>query len=77
MLTYFGKRLLLGVVTIWFIASATFFGMHAVPGDPLAGDKAMALSPARGSPGTACMPKNVALAINQMVTTPSSRRLPK
>ena len=41
MLTYFGKRLLLGVVTIWFIASATFFGMHAVPGDPLAGDKAM------------------------------------
>jgi ABC-type dipeptide/oligopeptide/nickel transport system permease component len=28
-------------VTIWFIASATFFGMHAVPGDPLAGDKAM------------------------------------
>ena len=41
MLTYFGKRLLLGVVTIRFIASATFFGMHAVPGDPLAGDKAM------------------------------------
>jgi ABC-type dipeptide/oligopeptide/nickel transport system permease component len=33
--------LLLGLVTIWFIASATFFGMHAVPGDPLAGDKAM------------------------------------
>ena len=33
MLTYFGKRLLLGVVTIWFIASATFLGMHAVPGD--------------------------------------------
>ncbi len=41
MLSYFGKRLLLGLVTIWFIASATFFGMHAVPGDPLAGDKAM------------------------------------
>ena len=32
---------MLGLVTIWFIASATFFGMHAVPGDPLAGDKAM------------------------------------
>lgn len=41
MLKYFAKRLLLGLVTIWFIASATFFGMHAVPGDPLAGDKAM------------------------------------
>ena len=41
MLKYFAKRLFLGLVTIWFIASATFFGMHAVPGDPLAGDKAM------------------------------------
>ena len=41
MLKYFAKRLILGLVTIWFIASATFFGMHAVPGDPLAGDKAM------------------------------------
>ena len=41
MLTYFAKRIVLGLVTIWFIASATFFGMHAVPGDPLAGDKAM------------------------------------
>ena len=41
MLKYFAKRFFLGLVTIWFIASATFFGMHAVPGDPLAGDKAM------------------------------------
>ena len=41
MLKYFAKRIVLGLVTIWFIASATFFGMHAVPGDPLAGDKAM------------------------------------
>ena len=41
MLGYFAKRIVLGLVTIWFIASATFFGMHAVPGDPLAGDKAM------------------------------------
>ena len=41
MLKYFAKRLVLGLVTIWFIASATFFGMHAVPGDPLAGDKAV------------------------------------
>lgn len=41
MLKYFAKRIVLGLVTIWFIASATFFGMHAVPGDPLAGDKAL------------------------------------
>ena len=41
MLRYFAKRIALGLVTIWFIASATFFGMHAVPGDPLAGDNAM------------------------------------
>ena len=40
MLRYFAKRIALGLVTR-FIASATFFGMHAVPGDPLAGDKAM------------------------------------
>ena len=38
------KRLLQGVVTVWFIATATFFGMHAVPGDPLAADKAMTAS---------------------------------
>jgi ABC-type dipeptide/oligopeptide/nickel transport system permease component len=24
---------------VWFIATATFFGMHAVPGDPLSSDK--------------------------------------
>ena len=40
MLKYFCKRLLLGAITIWFIATATFFGMHAVPGDPLSSDKA-------------------------------------
>jgi len=34
-------RLIQGVVTVWFIATATFLAMHAVPGDPLAGDKAM------------------------------------
>ena len=39
MLTYTLKRLLQGVITVWFIATATFFGMHAVPGDPLAADK--------------------------------------
>ncbi len=34
-------RLLQGIITIWFIATATFLAMHAVPGNPLAGDKAM------------------------------------
>ena len=33
------KRLVQGAVTVWFIATATFFAMHMVPGDPLAGDK--------------------------------------
>jgi oligopeptide transport system permease protein len=41
MLSYILKRLLLGLLTIWFIATATFFMMHAVPGDPLSGEKAM------------------------------------
>lgn len=35
------RRLLSGLVTIWFIATATFFAMHIVPGDPLANEKAM------------------------------------
>ena len=39
MLIYTLKRLALGVLTVWFIATATFFGMHAVPGDPLSSDK--------------------------------------
>ncbi len=34
------KRLLQGLVTIWFIATATFAAMHAVPGDPLSNEKA-------------------------------------
>lgn len=41
MAQYILKRLLSGVVTIWFIATATFIAMHLVPGDPLSGDKAM------------------------------------
>jgi ABC-type dipeptide/oligopeptide/nickel transport system permease component len=28
-----------GVVTVWFIATATFMAMHAVPGDPLSSEK--------------------------------------
>ena len=35
------KRLIQGLITVWFIATATFFGMHAVPGDPLSGEKAL------------------------------------
>ena len=42
MLVYTLKRLLQGIVTVWFIATATFFAMHAVPGNPLTNDKAVA-----------------------------------
>ena len=38
---YAGKRLLQGVITVWFIATATFIAMHSVPGDPLLSDKAL------------------------------------
>ena len=41
MLTYTLKRILQAVITVWFIATATFFAMHAVPGDPLQSDKAV------------------------------------
>ena len=40
MLTYTLKRLLQGIVTVWFIATTTFVAMHAVPGDPLANQRA-------------------------------------
>jgi ABC-type dipeptide/oligopeptide/nickel transport system permease component len=38
-LAYLGKRLAQGVITVWFIATATFIAMHAVPGDPLSGER--------------------------------------
>jgi ABC-type dipeptide/oligopeptide/nickel transport system permease component len=38
---YIFQRLLSGLITIWFIATATFFAMHAVPGDPLSNEKAV------------------------------------
>ena len=41
MLQYTLRRLLQGIITVWFIATATFVAMHAVPGDPLTGAKAM------------------------------------
>ena len=41
MFLYAVKRLIQGIVTVWFIATATFFAMHGVPGDPLMNDKAV------------------------------------
>ena len=41
MLRYIGRRLLSGLITVWFIATATFAGMHSVPGDPLLNAKAV------------------------------------
>lgn len=41
MLMYTAKRLLAGIITVWFIATATFIAMHQVPGDPLMNDKAV------------------------------------
>ena len=41
MLRYTVKRLIQGVITVWFIATATFLAMHSIPGDPLTSDKAV------------------------------------
>ncbi|HAK51933.1 MAG TPA: ABC transporter permease [Gammaproteobacteria bacterium] len=41
MIVYTLKRSLAGVITVWFIATATFIAMHQVPGDPLLNDKAV------------------------------------
>ncbi len=41
MLYYTLKRLLAGIITVWFIATATFIAMHQVPGDPLMNEKAV------------------------------------
>jgi ABC-type dipeptide/oligopeptide/nickel transport system permease component len=40
MLAYAAKRLIQGIITVWFIATATFAAMHAVPGDPLTSERA-------------------------------------
>lgn len=34
MLKYIIKRLLVGVLTLFILATITFFGVHAMPGDP-------------------------------------------
>ena len=41
MISYIVKRLFQGILTVWFIATATFFAMHNVPGDPLLNDQAV------------------------------------
>jgi len=40
LVAYTFKRLIQGVITVWFIATATFAAMHAVPGDPLMSERA-------------------------------------
>lgn len=40
MWSYTVKRILQGIITVWFIATATFIAMHNVPGDPLSSDRA-------------------------------------
>jgi ABC-type dipeptide/oligopeptide/nickel transport system permease component len=41
MVAYALKRLAFGVLTVFFIATATFAAMHLVPGDPISGTRAM------------------------------------
>ncbi len=41
MLRYTVKRFIQGIITVWFIATATFVAMHSVPGDPLIQNKAV------------------------------------
>ena len=41
MMFYILKRVLLALATIWIVITVTFFVMHAVPGNPFAGEKAL------------------------------------
>ncbi len=43
-LMYIVKRVLLAIVTIWVVITVTFFVMHAVPGGPFIGEKAVSES---------------------------------
>ena len=38
MIRYMAKRLLLGAVTLFALATVTFFLMHLIPGSPFAGE---------------------------------------
>ena len=40
-LKYIIKRLLLAVLTVWLVITVTFFVMHAIPGGPFVGEKAV------------------------------------
>ena len=40
-LFYILKRVVLAIVTIWIVITITFFVMHAVPGGPFVGEKAI------------------------------------
>ena len=41
MMFYVLKRILLALLTIWIVITVTFFVMHAVPGGPFVGEKAI------------------------------------
>ena len=41
MMFYVLKRILLALLTIWIVVTVTFFVMHAVPGGPFVGEKAI------------------------------------
>ena len=41
MMFYVVKRILLAILTIWIVITVTFFVMHAVPGGPFVGEKAI------------------------------------
>ena len=38
MAKYFGKRLVIGLITLFALATITFFLMHAIPGSPFSGE---------------------------------------
>lgn len=40
-LFYIAKRILLAILTVWVVITVTFFVMHAVPGGPFLGEKAI------------------------------------
>lgn len=43
-LMYIVKRIVLAIVTVWVVITVTFFVMHAVPGGPFIGEKAVSES---------------------------------
>ncbi|WP_026653006.1 ABC transporter permease [Butyrivibrio proteoclasticus] len=43
-LMYIVKRVFLAIVTVWVVITVTFFVMHAVPGGPFTGEKAVTAS---------------------------------